>query len=471
MSSKYPDIKPHARTRWMIISLMLSIAGLGLILVSAQKSVILIVDGERRSVRTYARTVDELLGQLDVGLGTGDHLQPDPTHRLVNGDVIQLQRARPVSIWEGGEAQTLQSVETSAGNLLAEAGVNLFPGDEVFAAGRPIKADQTLPGETNPQLAIVRAVPVTLIDGPVVQTFSSTAPTLGQALWENGVVLYDADQISPPLETPLTEPVKATLIRSRPIVIRVGDSIFRFRTIRKTVGAALADAGIALQGLDYSLPPESASLPADGRVRVVRVREEVSLEQEPLPFETEFRGDPELEIDNQQLISRGEYGLKARRVRVRYEDGLEVSRDIEGEWVAVEPKPRVMGYGTKIVVRKLDTASGTIEYWRAVQMYATSYSPCRIFADRCSSRTYSGDTLKKGVAAVVRRWYPSMGGSRIYVPGYGTATILDIGGGIAGRNWIDLGYDDDSFVSWHQWVTVYFLTPVPPTGNIRYILN
>ncbi|NIL97544.1 MAG: hypothetical protein GTO62_10510, partial [Planctomycetales bacterium] len=63
----------------------------------------------------------------------------------------------------------------------------------------------------------------------------------------------------------------------------------------------------------------------------------MSLEQEPLPFETEFRGDPELEIDNQQLISRGEYGLKARRVRVRYEDGLEVSRDIEGEWVAVEP--------------------------------------------------------------------------------------------------------------------------------------
>jgi hypothetical protein len=48
-------------------------------------------------------------------------------------------------------------------------------------------------------------------------------------------------------------------------------------------------------------------------------------------------------------------------------------------------------------------------------------------------------------------------------------TIADTGGGIPGRKWIDLGYEDDDYVSWHNWVTVYFLTPVPE--YIPYILN
>jgi len=27
--------------------------------------------------------------------------------------------------------------------------------------------------------------------------------------------------------------------------------------------------------------------------------------------------------------------------------------------------------------------------------------------------------------------------------------------------WIDLGYPDDNYVIWHQYVTVYYLTPIP----------
>jgi hypothetical protein len=59
----------------------------------------------------------------------------------------------------------------------------------------------------------------------------------------------------------------------------------------------------------------------------------------------------------------------------------------------------------------------------------------------------------------------------VYVPGYGIATILDVGGGIPGRPWIDLGYSDSDYVSWHQWVTVYFLSPPPPESLIPYQLN
>lgn len=64
-----------------------------------------------------------------------------------------------------------------------------------------------------------------------------------------------------------------------------------------------------------------------------------------------------------------------------------------------------------------------------------------------------------------------MKGWPLYVPGYGIATVEDVGGGIPGRYWIDLGFTDYDIVSWHQWVTVYFLTPVPPADAIPWILD
>jgi resuscitation-promoting factor RpfB len=153
---------------------------------------------------------------------------------------------------------------------------------------------------------------------------------------------------------------------------------------------------------------------------------------------------------------------------VRIENGEEVSRSVEAEWVARPPRSRIVGYGTKIVIRTIDTPEGPLEYWRAVRMYATSYSPCRIFRDRCDSSTALGAELKKGVLAMTNAWCRYTCGDRMYIPGYGTGTVLDTGGGIPGRYWIDLGYSDDDYVSWHHWVTVYFLTPVP--DNYQVIL-
>jgi 3D (Asp-Asp-Asp) domain-containing protein len=62
-----------------------------------------------------------------------------------------------------------------------------------------------------------------------------------------------------------------------------------------------------------------------------------------------------------------------------------------------------------------------------------------------------------------------MQGQPVYIPGYGHATVEDVGGGIPGRFWIDLGYSDNDYEAWGDWVTVYFLTPVPQ--NVVYILE
>jgi 3D (Asp-Asp-Asp) domain-containing protein len=137
--------------------------------------------------------------------------------------------------------------------------------------------------------------------------------------------------------------------------------------------------------------------------------------------------------------------------------------------VARQPQNEILGYGTRVVVRTITTAEGTFEYWRAVNVYATSYSPCQLgIPNYCNSVTASGAQLVKGIVAVRLSWYRYMKGAGVYIPGYGTGIVADVGGGIPGRYWIDLGFTDADFQAWHQNTTIYFLTPVPT--NILYIL-
>jgi 3D (Asp-Asp-Asp) domain-containing protein len=298
----------------------------------------------------------------------------------------------------------------------------------------------------------------------------SAAPTIGQALLEAGYELHEADFLSPSADTPLTGPMAVEYQPARRITIEVDGTRVRSYAVGPTVGEALSQAGVALVGLDYSQPELGEPLPEDGQLSVVRVREEVKLELEPVPFDVEYQPVADVELDQLQVIDNGTYGVMARRVRVRYENGQEIDQEIENAVVIVDPEPRVLGYGTQIVVRTLSTADGVIEYWRAVEVYATAYSPCNLGVPWCGYTTASGSDVKRGVVGVIRSWYNVMQGMPVYVPGYGYGSIEDIGGGIAGRHWVDLGFTDENIEPWHNWTTIYFLTPVPSPDRILYIL-
>jgi 3D (Asp-Asp-Asp) domain-containing protein len=100
----------------------------------------------------------------------------------------------------------------------------------------------------------------------------------------------------------------------------------------------------------------------------------------------------------------------------------------------------------------------TLEYWRKLSVYATSYHPSEF---SYGALTRSGLPLTKGIVAVAASWYNALEMQPVYVPGYGHGIIADSGYGIPGKYWIDLGYDDENWISWHDWTVIYFLTPVP----------
>jgi len=202
----------------------------------------------------------------------------------------------------------------------------------------------------------------------------------------------------------------------------------------------------------------------------VRVREEILTDQQLIPFDTTYQALPNVEIDNLQLVQAGMPGVRRKLTRVRYENGVEVARVAESEAQVQKPIPRIIGYGSNVVLRTLDTPDGPLEYWRSYTMYATSYAAK--FTNRTPGtssygRTASGKILTKGLVAIDRRLIPF--GTRMYVPGYGLAEAADTGSGVKGR-FIDLGFDDFNYENWHWPVTVYFLTPAPPADQITWII-
>jgi hypothetical protein len=230
----------------------------------------------------------------------------------------------------------------------------------------------------------------------------------------------------------------------------------------------LAEAGIPLQGLDASFPAENEALPADGQIRVVRVSESISVEIQSIPFSTEEAESADVAFGQQEILQNGVNGLAMVRTRIRYEDGVEVSRVDEGRTVLKDPIPQQVLNGTKIVLSPVG-GDAPYQYWYAAQMYASWYSPCNSGTGGCSYGTASGARAGYGIVAVDYSIYPYLAGMKVYIPGYGLATIGDTGGGpivetaygVPRTQWIDLGYDDNAIGGLSGWVTVYFLEPAP----------
>ena len=397
-----------------------------------------------------------LSGLLLLGLG---HWKNIPF--IKDDEKYSLTRSSHITVLADGKTRSMFSTERLPANLLALAGIPLYPGDQILSDGQPVAPDEALSQNSAHTLQVRRMWPIILKTDSQIRTIKSTAATLGKALWEAGIVLHAKDQLTPPAETPLNGPMDVGWRTSLELEIKSKEGRIQIRSTADSVGEALREAGLSLQGLDYSLPDAAAPLPPNGQIRIIRVQENISLDTTPLPFETETQPLTELELDSQKIVQSGEFGITARRVRVRLEDGSEVSRQVEAEFVAQEPKPQIIGYGTKIVPYSLDTADGPIKYWRALNMYAVSYNP----TSNGGLGTATGIPLAKGVSAVDISYIPF--GTRMYIPGYGIAVAADVGGGVKGRM-IDLGYGDDDYVSWHQWVTVYFLWP--PPENIVWVI-
>jgi resuscitation-promoting factor RpfB len=435
------------------------------------KPVTVQADGRSQNILTHASTVAVALREAGIPYTQGEDVQPGLDAPVEWGMTISVMAARQMMVVSGGITRWVQvpsSSQAIAKDVLAQAGISISPEEALVGEGSELRLSDSIPSTVQRLDVLPRMTIQIALDGQE-QSATVFGPTVADALWQAGIRLRALDSADPSFTTSLasisSNPVRIQVIRAVPLRVQIGTEFVTVYGAGKTIGEALARAGFALTGLDYSVPDEQQPLPADGNIRIVRVREELLHEQSPIDFSSKVQPLPDLEIDQRQLVQAGAQGIRDRLVRVRYENGVEVARKAEGETILLEPKNRIQGYGTKIVPHTAVVEGQTITYWRMLSLYATAYSPCASAGEpgKCYSGTSSGKPAGRGVVGMVYSWYLLFGGQHVYIPGYGFGIVGDTGGGSPPGNhyWIDLGYDDGDpdIYAWGKWVTVYFLVP------------
>ncbi|MGD2207479.1 MAG: ubiquitin-like domain-containing protein, partial [Anaerolineae bacterium] len=130
-----------------LLALALVAGGLGLLFLGWQQTaspLVVEVDGRRHELRTHATTVGEALRRAGFDLYPEDRVAPGRKESLQPGMTIRVKRARLVTLRADGRSSQLRTHATTVGGLLAEAGVRIGPGDELWLDERLVADDAPL---------------------------------------------------------------------------------------------------------------------------------------------------------------------------------------------------------------------------------------------------------------------------------------------------------------------------------------
>lgn len=321
-----------------------------------------------------------------------------------------------------GETERVRTVYKTVGQALAHSRLDFYP-EDIVTPSRDTLVTQGL------KVEIVSSIPVQLtVDEQTIKTRTPTR-TVQEALVDLserfGLQIKDVDEVNVARTEALAEQMSIEVRRSIPISIQVDGRDIDTYIAPRTVAEALTKLDIELgakdkvsQSLDHMLEPND-------KVQVVRVTERIETVESEIPFQSVIQpGDYPVGLPD-RVISRGSNGLQEQTVKLTFEDGQEVDRQVLAQQLLTSPTDQVVSRGAQTSISR---GGSTINFKRAYVMKASAY---------CGpgTRTATGAPVGWGVVAVDPSVIPL--GTRVYVEGYGEARALDTGGAIKG-NRIDL---------------------------------
>ena len=185
---------------------LLGLIGGSLAFFAAQKSVQLTVDGELRTVGTYASTVGEVLDEEGLEPGAHDVVLPAANQEIRDGDAVVLSRARPLELTVDGVSRDVYVTALSVDEALEQLGMRSE--GLVLSASR----SERLPLK-GMALTITTPKDVVLVADGQERVVTTTAGTAGDLLAEQGITLSETDRTSLYLEQALLNRMRLQVFR------------------------------------------------------------------------------------------------------------------------------------------------------------------------------------------------------------------------------------------------------------------
>lgn len=293
--------------------------------------------------------------------------------------------------------------------------------------------------------AMKKDITIEDIDGvKVVSTFKNTVEDV---LEENNLGIKPQDKISMDMTEKLKDGMNIKISRAREITINSDGKDVVLLTTAPDVKSALGEAQIQLGDKDKVAPALNTVITGDTKIAVTRVEEKVVKQEMKMDFTNQVNKSDELDKGLVKVVKKGSPGLKELSIKIIFENGNEVRREISEEKVLKEPVNGIIEEGTRTTF--VSSRGQVTRFVRALKMTATAYDAtfesCGKHPDHPQyGVTYSGLRVRHGIVAVDPKVIPL--GTYLYVDGYGEALAADIGGAIKG-NRIDLYYESPKDVA------------------------
>ncbi|MEU1129501.1 ubiquitin-like domain-containing protein [Streptomyces sp. NPDC005900] len=157
--------------------------------VADDKAVRLSVDGEPRTLHTFADDVGELLADEGVAVGAHDLVAPAVDTALTSGDEIAVRYGRPVRLLLDGERREVWTTARTVEGALRQLGVR--------AQGAHLSASRSRRiGRAGLDLAVRTERTVTIMADGRERTIRTNAATVRDAVAEAGITLRGQDTTS-----------------------------------------------------------------------------------------------------------------------------------------------------------------------------------------------------------------------------------------------------------------------------------
>ncbi|MBM7573138.1 G5 and 3D domain-containing protein [Aquibacillus albus] len=333
-----------------------------------------------------------------------------------------------VTVNNNGEVTTIRTHAKTVGEVLANLNIEATEHDKLSHS-----KDDEITSEMEIYFEQAKQITVS-IDGND-QDYYSTAETVGEFLKENDFDLNEHDEMSVKKDESLENGLVINIKKAFQVTVNDGGQEKQVWTTGGTVGGLLKDQQVELNELDRLEPNTAASLSSDTTITITRVEKVTDIVEEQKDYSVITRNDHTLEKGKRKVVSPGKEGVVAKHYEVTLENGEEVSRELIKEEVKQDSEKRIVAVGTKVIQNTAATtvSRGDDKVVETLYMEATAYNwNCATCSG--TGRTATGYNVKanpNGVIAVDPNVIPL--GTRVWVEGYGYAVARDTGGAIKGN--------------------------------------
>lgn len=272
----------------IIVGLVLLLNG-GRTNYSPDSHVIFLFDkGKQQTLDSRAATVRELIDKLpNLNLISQDVVEPALNTPIVEDNFrVNIYRARPVTVVDSGTKTVTLTAQKSPRVVAQQAGVNVFPEDNVGFSPGSLK--ENIIGE------------------------------------------------------------KVTVNRATPVVFNLYGNLLTVRTHVRTVGNLLHEKGVKLQSGDTLAPAASTLITPHLQVSVTKNGIQIATVNEPITPPVQIVQDDSLSFGATVVRQLGTPGTKLVTYQVQLVNGIEVGRTVLQSLILQEPVPQIVARGKAI---------------------------------------------------------------------------------------------------------------------------